>query len=136
MKRHLKSFITDKQFNNHQKYCTHVEAYLILRYAIKHTDIDLLKHSLRIVTVMFQSRNANALKYAQALLFTLHTIDSLAFAVRLQKIILTNDLINLRDESNLNLEIDCFLKLFYNNLKVFQQEKSYFSKNSDELLQS
>jgi hypothetical protein len=133
-RREAQSLIIDEQFNNHQNFCAHVESYLILRYAIKYVDIDLLRHALRKITVMFQSRCADTSKYAQVLLYTLHTIDSIVSVTRLQNVILMNEIVNLRDQLDSNFETDRFLKLLNNNLKSFQKERTISSKNDDELL--
>ena len=128
--------LCDQQFENHQNFCAHVESYLTLRYAIKHADIGLLRHALRHVTLIFQARVASTPKYAQALLYTLHTVDSPASSDRLQEAILMNGLVNLRGAEDSHFETDRLLELLNNNLKVFQQERSYFSKNSDQLLEN
>ena len=125
----------DEQFNNHQNYCTHVELYLTLRYAIKHADIGLLRYALRHATVIFQAEAAGTPKYAQALLYLLHLTDSPAAAIRLQECVLANSLVNLQGAADSNFELDRLLELLNNSLKAFQQERSYFSKNSDRLLE-
>jgi hypothetical protein len=126
----------DQEFENHQHYCAHVELYLTIRYAIKHADIGLLRYALRHVTIIFQASAAGTPKYAQALLHTLHTIDSPAATIKLQDAILMNGLANLRGDGNSNFETDRLLELLNNNLKAFQQERSYLSKNSDTLLEN
>ena len=127
--------IRDEQFHNHQKYCSHVEAYLTLRYSIKHADIGLLRLALRQVTILFQAPAAHAPKYAQALLYVYHLVDSPAASIKLQDCVLTNSLVNLRGSTDSNFELDRLLELLNNNLKAFQQERSYYSKYSDTLLE-
>ena len=125
----------DEQFHNHQNYCTYVELYLTLRYAIKHADIGLLRYALRHITVIFQAEAADTPKYAQALLYVLHLVDSPAATMRLQECVLSNSLVNLQGAKDSNFELDRLLELLNNNLKALQQERSYFSKNSDTLLE-
>jgi hypothetical protein len=84
---------------------------------------------------MFQVSVAKILKYAHALLHILHVIDSSTATLRLQNCILMNDLVNLRDADDSNFEIDRLLELLNNNLKIFQQERSYYSLFSDSLLE-
>ena len=126
----------DQQFQNHQNFCDHVESYLTLRYAIKYADIGLLRHALRHATVIFQASVAGTPKYAQALLYTLHAIDSSAATIRLQESILMNSLVNLRGDEESSFETARLLEILNNNLKMFQHERSYFSKYSDTLLEN
>ena len=125
----------DQEFHNHQKYCALVEIYLTLRYAIKYADIGLLRHALRDTAIVFQAAAARAPKYGHALLYTLHLVDSPAATMRLQECVLTNSLVNLEGAEDSNFELDRLLELLNNNLKAFQQERSYYSKDSDTLLE-
>ena len=124
----------NQSFENHQNYCLHVKHYLILSYIIKNADIDLLHYALCHITILFQNEMSEVLKYAQALLYTLHLIDSSAATIQLQECLLTNSLINLQGVSNFNFELNHLLELLNNNLKTFLHERSYFFKNSDRLL--
>ena len=128
--------VQDQEFQNHQNFCANVEVYLTLRYAIKHADIGLLRHALRRVTMVFQAEVAGTPNYSYALLRVLHMVDSPAASVELQDSILANSLVNLRGGDNTNFEVDRLLELLNNNLKAFQKERSYFSPNSDRLLES
>ena len=125
----------DQEFRNHQNFCAHVELYLTLRYAIKHADIGLLRRALRQVMMMFQAESAGTPNYAQVLLRVLHMTDSPAATLELQDAILANSLVNLRGNEDSNYETDRLLELLNNNLKTFQRERSFFSKNSDKLLE-
>jgi len=58
------------------QHCAHVKTYLILRYAIKYANIDLLRYALHHTTVMFQTEIAETLKYEQTLLYIFHLTDS------------------------------------------------------------
>ena len=126
---------TDQEYENHQNFFVHVEAYFTLRYTIKHADIGLLRYALRRVTVIFQAQTSGTPHYAQALLHTLHMVDTLAATMKLQNAILANGLVNLRGENDSNFETDLLLELLNNNLRAFQHERTYFSKNNDSLLQ-
>ncbi|KAL8635581.1 MAG: hypothetical protein Q9228_006941 [Teloschistes exilis] len=125
----------DQEFENHQNFCAHVEQYLTLRYAIKFADIGLLRLCLRTITLMFQSSHAGTPKYSQALLYLVHTTDTVAAHPQLQDAILANSLVNTRGATDSNYETDRLLEILNNNLKVFQQERSYFSRDSDTNLQ-
>ena len=132
----LQSPARDQQYQNHQHFCAHVEIYLTLKYAIKHADIGLLRYALRLTTVVFQADVAGTPKYAQALLYTLHMVDSPASSTELQNCVLANSLVNQRGKSDTNFELDRLLELLNNNLKAFQYDRSYFSKHSDILLEN
>ena len=62
--------------------------------------------------------------------------DSSAATIRLQKCVLANNLINLRDVENSNFELNRLLELLNNNLRAFQKKRSHFSKNDDQLLKN
>ncbi len=132
----VESSACDEHFNNHQNYCAHVETYLILQYAIKYANIDLLCYALRHMTVMFQTETAETLKYEQTLLYILYLIDSAIMMTRLQECMLINSLMNLQDVEDFNFELNRLLELLNNNLKTFQRKRSSFTKNSDQMLEN
>ena len=72
--------------------------YLTLKNAIKVADIDLLRHVLRKIIIVFQIKVARIFNYAQALLRFLYMIDSSTFFKELQNAILANCLINLQSD--------------------------------------
>ena len=112
-----------------------MELYLTLRYAIKYADIGLLRFTLRHIAVVFQAEAAGTPKYANALLYLVHLTDSPASDERLQRCVLTNGLVNLQGHPTSNFELDRLLELLNNSLKCFQRDRSYFSKDSDSLLE-
>ena len=125
----------DQEFENHRHFCAHVEVYLTLRYAIKHADIGLLRYALRHTAILFQAEVAGTPKYARALLYTLHLVDTPAASIRLQNCVLSNSLVNLKGGEDTNFEVDKCLELLNNLLKAFQNDRSYYSKHSDQLLE-
>ena len=66
----------------------------------------------------------------------LHVTDSSAASKELQDAMLLNSIVNLRGEKDTSLETDRLLELLNNSLKAFQHERSYYSKQSDILLQN
>ena len=127
--------MSDEIFFNHQNYCVHVKLYLTLRHVIKHADIDLLRYSLRKITVAFQSEAIESSKYVKTFLHLLHVIDSPTASVKLQEAILVSSLINLQKQFDTNFETDKLLKLLNLNLKIFQREHSLFSNNHQKYLE-
>ncbi|KAL2051285.1 hypothetical protein ABVK25_008534 [Lepraria finkii] len=113
----------------------HVEVYLTLRHAIKYTDIGLLRYALRHIAVVFQAEAAETPKYAHALLYIIYLTNSPAATIRLQEAVLANSLVNLQGDADSYFKLDRLLELCNNSLKAFQQERSYFSKHSDRLLE-
>ena len=126
---------TDQIHENHQIFCRHVEVYLLLRYAIKMADIELLRVALRHATVIFLPSEAATPKYAAALLHTLHLVDSSASSEQFQNYILANSLVNLSGRIDSNFEHDRLLELHNNTLKTYLRERTTFSSHNDELLQ-
>lgn len=125
----------NEQWRNHQHFCTHTETYLLLRYAIKYADIGLLRRALRECTIMFQAECSGTPNYARELLRLSHLTDSPASKAELQQAVLVNSLVNTHGKVGFSYETDRLLELLNNTLKAFQSERSYFSKNSDQLLE-
>lgn len=74
------------------RFCTIIEPYITLCYAIKHGDISLLRYALREVTVIFQVPVAKMPKYAKTLLKQIHIIDTKAVDPIFQEAYLVNAL--------------------------------------------
>lgn len=125
----------DEQWRNHQYFCAYTETYLLLRYAIKYADIGLLRRALRECTIMFQAECSGTPNYARELLRLSHLTDSPASTAELQQAVLVNSLVNTHSKVGYSFETDRLLELLNNTLKAFQSERSYFSKNSDQLLE-
>ena len=70
------------------------------------------------------------------MLYTLHLVDTPAATVKLQDSVLANSLVNLKGLQDSNFELDRLLELLNNSLRCYQQERSYYSIHSDELLQN
>ena len=113
----------------------HVEVYLTLRHAIKYADISLLRYVLRHIAVVFQAEAAETPKYAYTLLYIIYLTDSPTATIRLQEAVLANSLVNLQGDADLYFKLDRLLELYNNSLKAFQQERLYFSKYSNRLLE-
>lgn len=129
--------VTDSVYANHQRFCEHVEAFMTLRYAIKHADIGILRHALKEATILMLSKEAKTPKYAKGLLYTWHLVASSASNKRLQDYVLANSLVNLQSKEDTNFELDRLLELLNGKLKCFQKERTNFATDrSDELLQS
>ena len=132
----IQSSIIDQKFRNHQNFCAHVKMYLTLKRAIKFADIDLLRHALRKIIVIFQTKMIETSNYAQTLLRVLHLIDSSIVTKKFQNVILINSLINLQRSVNTNFEVDKLVKLLNLHLKTFRRDRSVFFKHSDKLLEN
>lgn len=123
---------SDQEYLNHQRYCKHMEAYLLLKFSIKNADIDLLRQALRQATILFNTGKTKTPRYAQALLYTLHIVDSPAADVDLQRSVLAN----IQGARDTNFELDRLLELFNNKSKTYRHERTNLSApESDKLLQ-
>ena len=60
---------SNQEFQNHVYFCVHVKTYLIFCYVIKHANIELLRHVLHQIVVMFQVEKADVSQYAQFLFY-------------------------------------------------------------------
>ena len=131
---HAEGFHNDQIYQNHQMFCRHVEVYLLLKYAIKMADIGLLRVALRHATIIFLPSEAGTPKYAAALLYSLHLVDSPASSEQFQNYVLANSLVNLSGREDSNFEHDRLLELHNNALKTYLRERTIFSSHNDELL--
>ena len=97
-------------WNNHVRFCRAMELYMTLCHAIKHGNTGLLRHALREVAVILQAPAASKPKYARALLWQLHIIDTKAADPILQEAYLANTLVNLQGLPNTFYEMDLLLE--------------------------
>ena len=107
---------------------------MTFKHVIETADINFLRHVLRKITIIFQIKINNTLNYDQTLLHMLHATNFFAATIILQNVILANNFVNLKKLNNSSFLIDKLLKLLNLNLKIFQQKRFQFSKNSDEFL--
>lgn len=84
----------NNQWKNHLQFCTVMEAYHILCYAIKWGDIGLLRSAMREVTIILQAPSAKKPKYSREMLRQMHILDTTAADPILQEAYIANALIN------------------------------------------
>lgn len=120
-------------WNNHVRFCTVVEAYLTLCYAIKWGDIGLLQDAMREICVIFQAPCAKKPKYAKEMLRQLHILDTGAADPILCKAYLANALVNPRGLPHTFYEMDLLLEHQNGNFKRFRADRGSSLQDTDEL---
>jgi hypothetical protein len=87
-------FTSDMKLRNHILFMQHMQIYLLLKYAIKRADIDLLHRAVDRCCIYFHESAQH--KYAYEMLYLYRLISTPAASSELQRAILTNDLVNSR----------------------------------------
>lgn len=86
--------ISDMKLWNHILFLQHMQIYLLLKYVIKRADIDLLRRAIDRCCVYFHDSTQH--KYAYEMLYLHRLVSTSAISSKLQRAILTNELINSR----------------------------------------
>ncbi len=105
-----------------------------MRYTIKVDNIELLRYILQNIYIVFQALESNTFKYATKLIRLYYLFCINVAIVKLQNIMLTNNLVNLQEIFNKCFEIDRLLKYLNNILKNILQIRQFFIKISNNLL--
>ena len=90
--------IINMEFFNYIRYLQVVKIYKVLKYAIKHADIGLLKRVIAYLYLYFAGLRSN--NYISKIMYFQRLIITEAYNLVLQQAILTNGLINNRGELN------------------------------------
>lgn len=81
-------------WNNYLQFCTVMEVYLSLCYAIKWGDIGFLKSATQEVTIILQASSTKKPKYARKMLCQMHILDTTAVDSILKEAYIVNALVN------------------------------------------
>src|SRR5437016_1064121 len=84
--------LNDEEVRSHYLFLRHAQTYLLLKYAIKHVDIGLLRRAIDRCSIYFHGSGQH--KYAYEMLYLQHLL--LASEPSLCRAILSNSLVNLR----------------------------------------
>ena len=125
--------IENEMFENHFRFIKHMKIYFQLRHFIKYDDIELLKHVLRNICVIFQISKENIFNYATKLIRFVHLYCSETSNVILQKAILINSFVNLQNSNDKCFETNRLLKYFNEIFKKNLTIRRNFIKNFDDL---
>lgn len=125
--------IENEIFENYFRFIKHMKIYFQLRHVIKYDDIELLKHVLRNICVIFQISKKNIFNYAAKLIRLIHLYCSKTSNVILQKTMLINNFVNLQNRYDKCFETNRLLKYFNEILKKNLAIRRNFIKNFDDL---
>lgn len=93
-------------------------------YAIKHGNVELLRHAIKKVCIIMQAPITSKSKYAQVLLRQFHIINTKFANSILQKMYLANALINLQGLPHTIYKMDLLLEHQNGKFKHFCLDKS------------
>ena len=91
------------------------ETYKTLKYIIKHADISLIKKVISVCCILFE--NNRQTNYTFEILYFFHFISISICDDVLQQVILSNNLINIKNKTDTWKKIDIFMKHFNLQLK-------------------
>ena len=123
--------IVDVEFFNHIRYLQVVETYKVLKYAIKHADIGLLKRAIARLCLYFAGSRSN--NYASEMMYFWRLIATEACDPVLQRAVLANGLINNRGEPNSFFEADRLNELLNLQLKELLRSRGNSTFGVDSL---
>jgi hypothetical protein len=121
----------DDEWRNHVLFMRHTQTYLLLKWAISHGDIGLLRQALRQCCVIFQSKQASTGNYARDLIRYLHWVDSSATDKVLQDSILSSALINPSGRPDGFIPVDRHLEALNGDIRThMMDDRSSYSKEA------
>ena len=123
----------DEIWLNNVKFIRNVTPYLVLKAAIKHADIDMLRHAIDECCILFAGAT-NKTNYQRELLYYKWITDSKAANARLQEVVLYNSLINRRGQADSYFEADLSVELLNRDIKGMRDAKPTSTKSDDLLL--
>ena len=105
----------DYEFSAHVKFLQQMETYKMLKYAIKHADMGLIKRALAQCCLLFHGSDKS--KYTFLSLYMTWLTQTDAASKELQDAILVNGLVNLRGTDNSWFEMDRLNEFFNLQMK-------------------
>jgi hypothetical protein len=122
--------LNDEEVRSHYLFIRHAQTYLLLKYAIKHADLGLLRRAVDRCCIYFHGSGQH--KYAYEMLYLQRLL--LASEPSLRRAILSNSLVNLRGCSDSWFETDRLVEFHNGNLKLLFKAKRGSSLNIETLL--
>ena len=123
--------IVNIEFFNHIQYLQVVKTYKVLKYAIKHADIGLLKHIITCLCLYFTRSRSN--NYISKIMYFWRLIVTEACNPVLQQAVLANGLINNCKEPNSFFKANQLNKLLNLQLKELLQSRGNSTFKVDSL---
>ena len=121
----------DAEFFNHIRFLQVIDTYKLLKYAIKHADIGLLKRVIPRLCLYFAGSSSK--NYAYDMLLLGRLVGTSACDPVLQRAILANSLVNLRGRPDSFFETDRFNELLNLQLKELIWTRGNSTFGIDEL---
>ena len=121
----------DAEFFNHIRFLQVIDTYKLLKYAIKHADIGLLKRVIPRLCLYFAGSSSKNYAYDMLLLWRL--VGTSACDPVLQRAILANSLVNLRGRPDSFFETDRLNELLNLQLKELLWTRGNSTFGTDEL---
>lgn len=112
---------SDMELRNHVLFLQHVQTYLLLKFAIKHADIGLLRRAVDRCCIYFHGSGQH--KYAYEMLYLQRLISTSAASPELQRAILANGLVNPRGMADGWFETDLLVELHNGTLKKIFKDR-------------
>src|SRR5467141_1658455 len=111
----------DQEFQNHCLFLQHTLNYLLLKYAIKHADLGLLRRAIDKACCLFSGSSHR--KYAHEMLQFQKLLTTSA-SPTLQRAILANNLVNFRGSHDSWFETDRMMEFHIGNMKdIFRAKR-------------
>ena len=123
----------DEELRNHVLFLQHTQTYLLLKYAIKHADLGLLRRAIDRCCLYFQGSGQS--NYAYEMLYLQRLISTNAASPELQRAILANGLINRRGKADSWYETDRLVEFHNLTLKELLNAKRGSSLTMDYLFE-
>lgn len=121
----------DMEFVNHLRFIEAVEPYVVLKHAIKHADIGLLRKAIARCCVVFHGSSSK--NYAREMLHLYRLSATNAADPALQQAILSCGLVNLRGKPNSFFEADRLVELLNLQLKELMWARGNSTFNVEHL---
>lgn len=121
--------VDDQELQNHRLFLQHTQVYLVMKYAIKHADLGLLRRAIDRSCIYFHGSGQH--KYAYEMLYFQRLISTPAATPALQQAILANGLINLRGRPDSWFEFDRLVEFHNGTLKELLTARRTSSLNLD-----
>lgn len=112
---------SDMELRNHVLFLQHVQTYLLLKFAVKHADIGLLRRAVDRCCIYFHGSGQH--KYAYEMLYLQRLISTSAASPELQRAVLANGLVNPRGTADGWFETDLLVELHNGTLKKLFKDK-------------
>ena len=111
--------LNNEEVWSHYLFLHHTQTYLLLKYAIKHADIGLIRRAIDHCSIYFHGSGQS--KYAYEMLYFQHIL--LASEPSLCRAILSNSLVNLQGSSDSWFETDRLVEFHNGDLKLLFKAK-------------